>query len=566
MRDLKDLMQQSIDLYGDKNAFEIKNQNNEHYFISFKQYGEDINSLGTALLDLGLLGEKIGVCGDSCYEWCLSYMAVVNGVGVIVPTDKELLFDDINAIIDTSDAKMMICDERIEKKLLEHLDKVREDVIFAVFKKKEDEGRFLSYDKLLEKGRALLKSGDKRYTDVVIDPEKMCTLLFTSGTTGMSKGVMLCQRNFCFEVENTMAVVKISPSDCGISMLPLHHTYENTIILFMALYSGATVTFCEGYKYVIKNMKEFSPTIFVSVPLLLEKVHTKILKAIREKGTSERKFAVGKMMCRLAKPFGIDMKKRIFGEIQQTFGGHMRLIICGGAPIDPKILEDFDAFGIQIIFGYGLTECAPLVIINNDKMHLSESIGVPLPNVEAKINFPDPETGIGEICVRGGMLMLGYYNNPEATAEVIDSDGWFHTGDLGRVDKKGRYYICGRSKNVIVTKNGKNIFPEELEYHMERALPVEECLVVGVENAKNDTIIKAIVYPNLDEIKELLGKSELTKSDVRGAISEIVAQVNKMLPPFKRISKFALRENEFVKTTTQKIKRFDRANLITEED
>ena len=290
----------------------------------------------------------------------------------------------------------------------------------------------------------------------------MCSLLFTSGTTGMSKGVMLCHRNFCYEVMSAMGVIKITPDDCGISMLPLHHTYESTIILFFAPYCGAKVTFCDGFKYVLKNMKEFNPSVFVAVPLLLETVHRRLMKAIKNKPHGETLFKVGKVLVKAAAKIGIDLKKVFFKEIIDTFGGNMRLIICGAAPINPQILKDFEAFGIQIIFGYGLTECAPLAIINHDKLHMAESVGVPIPGSEAKILNPDPDTGVGEICVRGGMVMLGYYNNPEETAKVIDEEGWFHTGDLGYVDKEGHYFISGRSKNVIVTSNGKISIPKSL--------------------------------------------------------------------------------------------------------
>ncbi len=556
--DLKDLIRQSVDLYGDRYAFEIKNGNSEHYFITYKQYSDDINALGTALISLGMKGQRIAVAGESCYEWCLSYMSIINGTGVVVPTDKELLSPDISGIFKVADVKLVFCD----KKFYDKLDRSEfpDDLKFVCFRIPEDEGELLSFDKLLKKGRKLVSAGVRDFIDAEIDVEKMCTILFTSGTTGASKGVMLCQRNFCSDVKATMSVVKIYPEDCGISMLPLHHTYECTIILFCAPYCGAKVTFCEGFKYVLKNMKEFNPSIFVSVPLILETVHRRILKAIREKPHGEMKFNIGKKICKAGSLVGIDFKKVFFKEIQDTFGGAMRLIICGAAPINPRILEDFDAFGIQILFGYGLTECSPLVIINNDRLHLAKSIGVPLPGVEAKILNPNPQTGIGEILVKGPMVMLGYYNNPEATAEVIDNDGFFHTGDLGRVDKKGRFYIAGRSKNVIVTDNGKNVFPEELEYHLSNNPIVGDSLVFGETDKKGKTVVKAKIYPNINEIKEKIGKTP-SDDEIEKAVSDAVKSVNQKLPPFKRISEFNIRRKEFIKTTTMKIQRFKEENF-----
>ncbi|MCL2507702.1 MAG: AMP-binding protein [Oscillospiraceae bacterium] len=554
IRDLRDLIDQSVELFGERYAFEVKKDNGEHYFITYKQYRDDINALGTVLLSMGYSGGRIAIAADNCYEWCMTYMAAINGVGVVVPTDKELMSDDICGILNAAEVSVLFCDEKI----LEKLDRsgLKKETLFVCFKQKEDDERALSFDRLVSKGRKLLEGGFHDYLNVKIDPEALCTLLFTSGTTGTSKGVMLNQRNFCAEVTAAMGVVRVYPEDCGISMLPLHHTYESTIILFIAPYTGAKVTFCEGFKYVLKNMKEFSPSVFVSVPLVLETVHRRLLKEIRRKPGGEKKFKIGKAICKAGSKVGLDLKKVFFKEIQEAFGGSMRLIICGAAPINPQILEDFDAFGIQIIFGYGMTETAPLTIINNDRLHLSKSVGVPLPGVEAKILNPDPQTGVGEILVKGPMVMMGYYNNPEATAEVIDGEGFLHTGDLGSVDKKGRFYIAGRIKNVIVTENGKNIYPEEIEYHLSTNPIVGDSLVFADTDRKGNTVVKAKIFPNIEEIKEKLKKTELSDTDIEAEVANAVADINKRLPQFKRISGFNIRRKEFIKTTTQKIQRF----------
>lgn len=555
IRDLRDMLNQSEKLYADRPAFEVKTKSGEHYEISYKRYCEEIKALGTALVDMGLKDEKIAVGGDNCYEWCLSYMATVTGVGVIVPVDKELLFDDINQILNVSDVKLFFCDKKIARKLNERKDELKKDLTIVMMHTQKEEG-VLHIDDLVEKGKDLLKSGDTRFLDAEIDPNAMCSLLFTSGTTGMSKGVMLCHRNFCYEVMAAMGIIKIYPEDCGISMLPLHHTYESTIILFFAAYCGAKVTFCEGFKYVLKNMKEFSPSVFVAVPLLLETVHRRLMKAIKAKPHGETLFKIGKVVVKAASKVGIDLKKVFFKEIIDTFGGSMRLIICGAAPINPQILKDFEAFGIQIIFGYGLTECAPLAMLNHDRLHLAESVGEIIPGSEAKILNPD-ESGVGEICVRGDMVMLGYYQNPEETAKVIDEEGWFHTGDLGYVDKKGCYYISGRCKNVIVTSNGKNIYPEELEYHLGTDIRVGESLVLADTNKKGETIVAARIFPNFEELKERYGKDEkdFTDEELHDIFKEVVDSINAKLPPFKAIVDFKIRRTEFVKTTTSKIMR-----------
>ncbi len=553
--DLRDLITQSVKLYSDRPAFTVKKKNGEQYDITYKQYGDEIKALGTALTDMGLAGEKIAVAGDNSYEWCLSYMATVTGVGVIVPIDKELLFDDINMILNVSDVKLLFCDKKIAKKLSERNDEIKPDLQIVIIHADKEEG-VTNITDLVAKGKELLAQGDTRYLDAEIDPDKMCSLLFTSGTTGMSKGVMLCHRNFCYEVMAAMGIIKITPDDCGISMLPLHHTYESTIILFFAPYCGVKVTFCDGFRYVLKNMKEFNPSVFVAVPLLLETVHRRLMKKIAERPHGLTMFKVGSVLVKAAAKVGIDLKKVFFKEIIDTFGGNMRLIICGAAPINPQILKDFDAFGIQIIFGYGLTECAPLAILNHDRLHLAESVGEVIPGSEAKILNPD-ENGIGEICVRGDMVMLGYYKNPEETAKVIDDHGWFHTGDLGYMDDKGHFYISGRCKNVIVTSNGKNIYPEELEYHLGTDIRVGESLVVADENKKGEVVVGARIYPNFEELSERYGKSEdeFTDEELDEIFKEVIEDVNKKLPPFKSILKYKIRRTEFTKTTTSKIKR-----------
>ena len=553
--DLKEMLDQSAELYKDRPAFQVK-KGDSFCEIKYSEYIEMINGYITALLDAGMSDSSIAICSNNCYEYCLSYLSVICSGNVIVPIDKELLIDDILGILRVSKAKILVCDKYFLKRIdISKLNGIR---ILCISKPEGEFDDLKNLDDFVNKGIEMNKGGNELYKNVKQDVNKLCTLLFTSGTTGVSKGVMLCQNNFIFEIKAAMSVVKIYPEDCGISLLPLHHTFESSIMIFFAPFCGAKVTFCEGFKYVLRNMKEFNPSVFVAVPQVLETVHRRIIKKIEQKKNGMTKFKVGKALCKAGSKLGIDLKKVIFKEVQDTFGGNMRLIVCGGAPIDPQIIKDFDSFGIQVIFGYGLTECAPLAILNNDKVRTTDSIGVPLPGVEAKIINQD-ETGVGELCVKGGMVMLGYYENKIATDEVIDKDKFFHTGDLAYVDKKGHYHISGRCKNVIVTSNGKNIYPEELEYHLCKSNFVAAAMVEGKEDAKGELQVHAQILPDKTEIKEYLDK-EPSGDEIDAIIKDVIAKVNDAVPGFKRIKSYFIRDKEFVMTTTAKIKRSENAS------
>lgn len=545
---LREMIDFSANEHSSRNAFEIK-RNGQHYFITYKEYYEKINGMVTALISSGI--KRVAICADNCYEYCLTYLAVILSGGVVIPTDKELNEDDIINIFNVSEAEAVVCDEKILSKI--DFSPMKDFRIFCVNKTGRCEQESESFDDFVESGIKLNNEGKKLYLDVVQDPEKMCTLLFTSGTTGTSKGVMLCQRNYLFEIRGVLGVLKITPDDCCISILPLHHTFESSITVFFAPFCGAKITFCEGFKYILRNMKEFNPTIFVAVPLLLETVHKRIVKEIEKRKNGKAIFKFGKAACKAGSKVGLDLKKHIFKEVQNVFGGSMRLIICGGAAIDPSILKDFDSFGIQVLLGYGLTECAPVVMVNSDRLVTFDSVGKPIPGSEAKLINKD-ENGIGEVCTKGGMVMLGYYNNQEATDEVIDKDGWFHTGDLGFIDRKGCYHLTGRCKNVIVTSNGKNIYPEELEYHLGKSRLITSCMVEGIKDKKGEVEVHAQVFPNFEEIKEYLDKDP-NESEVHAVIKKVIEDVNDLVPGFKRIKSFRIRDKEFEMTTSSKIKR-----------
>ena len=550
----RELLNQSEALYGNSPAFKVKNQIGQILDISYTHFKGDVEALGTALLDLGLSGTKIAVAGANSYKWCLSYMAVGCGVGVVVPTDKELPFDDIKSILDVSETKAIVFDKKFGDKLLENRDKLPKGLILISMEQRKDENGILSFDCLLNNGYRLIGKGYTEYLDRDVEGNKMTVLLFTSGTTGMSKAVMLSADNICSDVRSIMGFVKINKGERILSILPMHHTYECTVTFLCCVYGGVTICFCDGLRYITKNLEEYKPHILIVVPLVLEKFYKRIMKAIEKERGGVAKVALGSVITRAAGAAKLDVSSLFFGKIKKAFGGSIRLIISGAAGIDPEIIKNMNRFGIRTFQGYGLTECAPIVICNSDKDNKYDSIGKPIPGVEAKISKPD-ENGIGEICIKGPMVMLGYYKNPEATRDAFDSDGWYHTGDLGRVDREGHYYICGRCKSVIVTTNGKNVYPEELESMLLREDAVKECIVTGREDERGNTIVFARIFPDKKAIGAMYGNRNISDKEVSKAVSDVVKKVNSQVVSYKSIKRFEIVNKEFDKTTTSKIKR-----------
>ena len=550
----RELLTQSMALYGSSPAFKVKNAVGQITDVSYDQYHDDVFSLGTALLSLGLKDCKVAVAGASSYKWCMSYMAVVCGAGVVVPTDKELPFADIKSILEVSESKAIIFDKKFGKKILEHRDELPENLIYICMDIAEDDGDILSLDALVKKGAQLIADGNEDYINLEPDGNKLTVLLFTSGTTGMSKAVMLSARNICYDIMSIMGIVKINKGERIMSLLPIHHTYECTVTFLCCVYGGVTICFCEGIRYITKNLEEYKPDILIVVPLIIEKFYSRIKKALEKEKGAKAKIGIASKIYKAAKKLGVDTSDLFFKKIKDAFGGNIRLIISGAAGIDPTVLEDMNKFGIRTFQGYGLTECSPIVICNSDKEGKHASIGRPIPNVEAKLINCD-ENGIGELCVKGPMIMLGYYKNEEATNSVFDYDGWFHTGDLATVDKDGYYYICGRSKNVIVTRNGKNIYPEELEALLLKENAVKECMVVGSEGDKEDTVVKARIFPDVSAISAETGNVNVTPEEIQKAVKKAVRNVNEQVVAYKAIKDIEIMEKEFAKTTTAKIKR-----------
>lgn len=547
----KELIDRSARLYGDRPAYKLKNKDGVYYDVSYKKLRHDIYYLGNSLIADGYQREKIAVIGANSYKWAITYLAVTCSNNIVVPIDKELMAHDIAKFIGDAGAVAIFADDKIITELKEELG---DNIRLISFGGTVGE----SFDDYFENGRQAYKDGVKSLNDVTLDKDALASLIFTSGTTGTSKGVCLSMYNICSDITSVLGVVKVNPDDQLLSVLPIHHTYECSLGFLLILYSGACIAFCEGLRYLMKNMQEVKPTVFITVPLMIEKIYGRIMKKLDDKKGGKLIFSVGKAAAKIGKSVGIkDLDRKIFAEILEAFGGRLRLLITGAAALDPRVAEDFIRIGVDIYIGYGLTECAPLVIGNHDKLMLPDSVGTPLPGVEARIHNPD-DLGVGEIWVRGPMIMQGYYNNQKATDEVLTEDGWFKTGDLGTVDENNCYKITGRCKNVIVTKNGKNIFPEEVEYYLNSSPVIEESLVFGAET-NDEMTVAAKIYPNYEQIKKNLKRQELTQEEIRQQIADVIKEVNKKLPSYKKITEFDIRENAFIKTTTQKIMRH--ANL-----
>lgn len=557
VENFKDLIDGSEELYSDRPAFKLKNKDGVYYDVTFKKFRHDIYYLGNSLMTDKLSRKHIAVVGANSYKWAVTYLAVTCSNNVIVPIDKEITTDNMIDILNDSDSVMVFGDAKYIGRLAERAGELPQNFKFYSFDP-VDSDNILSYDDYFENGRQMYKKGIKLLNNAELDKDALTSLLFTSGTTGVAKGVCLSQKNICSVITNVCGVVKVYPEDQMLSVLPMHHTYECTLGFLLPVYSGACIGFCEGLRYITRNMQDIKPTIFITVPLMIEKFYNRIMKKLGEKKGGKFIFSVGKTAAKFSKALGVKgAERKIFAEVLEAFGGRLRLLITGAAPLDPRVAEEFIKMGIDIYIGYGLTECAPLVIGNNDKLMLPDSVGTPLPNVEACINNPD-NLGVGEIWVKGPMVMQGYYKNQKATDEVITEDGWFRTGDLGTVDRNNCYKITGRCKNVIVTKNGKNIFPEEVELYLNSSPVIEESLVFG-DDVDDDTLVSAQIYPNYEQIKKNLKRQELTQEEIRNSVAEAIKEVNKKLPKYKKIMSFDIRDSEFVKTTTQKIKRY--ANL-----
>lgn len=565
---LKEMLDSSVQLYSERPAFLVKKEKGGEYFqISYAQIKNDIDALGTKLISMGLADAKIAVIGENCYEWIASYFAVVNGAGVVVPLDKELTRDEIynllkqagcRAVFFTQSFEDYFTDYDIEYKIKMKVYGDRTDLSEELKTPADnafEPGQIILWEDLVAAGEQLVAEGNRDFLDMEIDRDEMKIILFTSGTTDAAKGVMLSHFNIASCIMDTCRIAYVTPEDRTLSILPIHHTFESTLGMSLVLYRGASIAFFEGLKYINKNLAEAQATILIGVPLIFESIYEKIWKQAEKSGKAGKLKKAIKLN-RTLKSMGMDASRKLFKSVHEKFGGKLRMMITGAAGIDPNVLRGFEDLGFRMLQGYGLTECSPLVSGTPDFCNTyakAGSVGPSVANGEIRIIDKD-ESGIGEIIYKGPNVMLGYYNMPEQTAEVL-KDGWFHTGDLGFLDKEGWLYITGRKKNVIVTKTGKNIYPEEVEYYINRNKYIQESLVHGLfDEEADDTQVSAQIRPNYDAIYEEFGES-FGEEEVDSLIKRVIAEINEKLPIYKRVRNIIVRKDEFIKTTTKKIQR-----------
>lgn len=555
-----EMIRQTVSLYGDNDVYLYrKNPAGEEIHKTYRQYLKDIESFGTALLALGVAGKHIAVLGENRYEWAVAYTAATNGVGISVPLDKLLPANEVESLLERGEADVYIFSPKNYKDTLDISTRNQRIAYFIcmdaseIKEEKTSDPRFIDMQELLAKGEKAVQDGDRSFLDVKIDPEVLSALLFTSGTTAMSKGVMLSQRNICSNIYGVSGVIKVEPGSRTLSVLPLHHTFENSVGMYVMQYYGACICFTDGLRYISKNLSEWKINTILAVPLLFENIYKKVNEVLE---TSGKKVLVDTMVkvSRVSLRLGIDLRRMLFKQILAGFGGALNLAVSGAAPIDPKIVQAFTDWGVKFYQGYGLTETAPVLSACNEFVNVIGSIGNPISEVELAIDTEETQPGaIGEILARGPNVMLGYYKNPEATAEVMMPDGWFRTGDMGYLDNKGCIHITGRIKSMIVLTNGKKCFPEELETLIDRIPGVKESIVWGENSARDAVDIVSAIQINREEIAQEAGSAE--DAAIAEWLQTRIKEINSTMPPYKMIKYFVITEKDFVRTTTLKIKR-----------
>ena len=558
--DMRSLVEEAAQNFPDSIAISYK----ENYWdkevkkVTFTQWRDDVRNLGTALISHGLREQNIAIVGENSYGWCCSFFGVMAIGSVTVPVDKELPIEDIDGIITTTGCKAVIFGKASEGKIKEILQngglKTVETLIpIAQVSKIEEsdlDGKALiSLSELQKNGSELYAGGNDSYYDYKIDVNKLASIVFTSGTTGKGKGVMLSQANIGLDM--TLGMYNFDITRKTLHVLPPHHTFGSTVNYVGHLSQGCEVYISSGIKHVSDEIREQQPTHLILVPAFLEVMNRKIWTTARKSGKEGILKAIMKVSDLLRK-VGIDLRKKLFASVLSAFGGKLELIICGGAKLDEEIINTFDSLGITILNGYGITECSPLISANRNEYRKPGSVGTPILACRVKIDNPD-ENGEGEICVKGPNVMLGYYNNPEATAEVFDKDGFFHTGDYGKLDEEGWIYITGRKKNLIILSNGKNVYPEEIEADLQKVEGVAEVVVYAGESRvqKDKITIVAEIFPDADLLKD----KGIT--DMQAYFEDHVKSLNAKMPPYKAVKRVKLRDSEFQKNTSRKITRFN---------
>ena len=548
-----------------KNDFILEKFDSKGKYVSinYEQFGKDVVGFGTALTRKLQLDKntRVLIISETTYHWYVTYMTMLSGNGIAVPTDKELPDNELENIVKRSKADIIVYSAKKEdsiKKIMENVPEVKYFV--KMYSEDGINGKNVGMQYLIEEGKALVENGDDSYSKVELIPDEFKVLLFTSGTTSNAKGVMLSSRNLAENINAVSAYVKLYPTDRFFSVLPLHHTYESSIGFLIPMANGASIAVCEGLKHIVPNLKETHPTALLAVPLLIENLYKKINANIKK---SKKEGLVNSMIhvTNALKVVGVDVKRKIFGEIHENLGGKLRIIVSAAAPIDAKIGKWVEDIGIMFLQGYGLTETAPISALTPEFQPKIGSAGRAIHKAEIKIDNPN-QNGEGEVLIKTPTLMLGYYEDEEATREaieIIDGQRWFRSGDIGYLDEDGFLYITGRCKNVIVTQNGKNIYPEEIELLLGQVPEIKECMVYGKEAPKEaankELIISVKVIPNMEEIEAKHGK-DLSEEEIRKIIWDQIKVVNQKLTSYKAIKNLEIKHDEFEKTTTMKIKRY----------
>ena len=558
--DLKDMLNQTGEVYGDRPAYIFKTEEKGKFrTITHKEFRENINALGTTLIQMGLKDKRIALISENRYEWELSYLAVASGVGVIVPLDKALPDNELESLILRSQVEAIIYSSKYDVIMNTLREKKNTNLKYFISMDLEENTQGIYAEKaLVEKGKKLLADGNKTYIDAKIDAEKMGIMLFTSGTTAMSKAVMLSHKNLVTNVMDIIQRFDLTDEDRFLSFLPLHHVFECTVGFLYPISIGGSIAFCEGVKHMAENIKEFEITAMISVPAVFDIIYRKVMKTIEKKGKLAN-LEKGKKVSQFLLKMKIDLRKQLFKEVHESLGPKLKLVVTGGAALDPETEKGFNDLGFDVEQGYGLTETAPVIAAETPKCRRLGSIGKKFPSVEVKIDDPDEE-GIGELMAKGPSIMLGYYENEEATKSALEPDGWFHTGDLARIDKDGFIYIAGRKKSVIVLNNGKNVFPEEIETLLNKVEGIKETFVYEKKEDDGDVKVCVEIVYDKEMIKDLYHIEDEEK--IKEFLWKKVKEVNKLMPKYKYVREMIVTEEPLIKTTTLKIKRHEELKKV----
>ncbi|MBR3001954.1 MAG: AMP-binding protein [Clostridia bacterium] len=560
---LKDMLKKSGEKFGDRPAYIYKTETPGKFReITHKEFREEVDALGTALINLGLKDKRIAVISENRYEWGMAYLAVVCGTGIVVPLDKSLPKNEIESLINRSEVEAIFYSKKYDDVMNRLCQEGSTQIkYFISMDLEEKQGEIYSQKELVAQGKKLIENGNREFIDAEIDSENMGIMLFTSGTTAQSKAVMLSHKNIVSNLMDIASVIKVDENDRFLSFLPMHHTFECTVAFLYAMSKGSATAFCEGIKHIADNIKEYKITAMISVPILYENMYKRLMKAIEKQGKME-KVQKGIKLTQFLLKFKIDIRRKVFKDIHKNFGGELRLLVAGGAALDPEAEKGFNALGIRMLQGYGLTETSPVIAAEDDKYTRLGSIGKAFPSLDVKLGDVNEE-GVGELLVKGPTTMLGYYNNEEATKETIEPDGWLHTGDLARIDKDGFIFICGRKKFVIVLKNGKNIYPEELETLVNKIEGIKESFVYGLPEDDGDYKICVKVQYDKNIVKEKYNAIE--ENQIKETLWQEIKKINKTMPAYKYIREISITEEDFIKTTTQKIKRNEEMKKILQK-